>query len=503
MVPYPTEGPSAPDRPIELAGACLHDVERGDLFPAGTRLLLRGTRIDALLAPGTPSPPTARRIDLGGRHLVPGLLNAHAHLQLVLPSLLATPTDAVRIRHHAPAQRRLAMRQCLERGVTTVHDALTADLELNRRLLSADERGPRLRQSVHVGPLGGPFSAERGWRDRLLYAIAGLPFVGYEERRSGIVTFAPDAGVGQVRDAVDRAIDERGADAIKLYDQAEQMFSYEPGARMLSQGQLDAATDQARRRGVATNMHHLTVQSLRRGLRAGVGTLVHLPCDGPLAAEDVASFVRSGCVLVPTVSLAFALCFATLTVGQAPHARLAFLERLRAARLEATTASWLPELVPTFRRGFAKAGRGATRLFGLLDMGRVFRHFAGVAGAGVDNLVRLAEAGCPIACGNDAGAIPCTTAMVGLELELLAALGGPPLRAGSTLLRAATLHAARSLGLESSHGAIGAGRVADLVALKADPRAEPALLGAAAEAVLLDGKLVVDRCGLRAQLAAA
>jgi hypothetical protein len=59
-----------------------------------------------------------------------------------------------------------------------------------------------------------------------------------------------------------------------------------------------------------------------------------------------------------------------------------------------------------------------TRLMGFVDMGGVFRFFAPVLSHGVDNVQRLHAAGASLATGNDAGAIPCTPAMIGLELEL-------------------------------------------------------------------------------------
>jgi imidazolonepropionase-like amidohydrolase len=113
---------------------------------------------------------------------------------------------------------------------------------------------------------------------------------------------------------------------------------------------------------------------------------------------------------------------------------------------------------------------------------------------GVETLRRLLDAGACLATGNDAGAAPCTPAMIGPELELLREFGGdePPTFTGAEALRAATLHGARALGVESRFGTLEAGKVADLVVLDGDPLAEPAIIGAPAAAVFMDGKLVVD-----------
>ncbi|MBI5362056.1 MAG: amidohydrolase family protein [Planctomycetes bacterium] len=102
-------------------------------------------------------------------------------------------------------------------------------------------------------------------------------------------------------------------------------------------------------------------------------------------------------------------------------------------------------------------------------------------------LVRTAhEAGVTIACGSDAGVFAHGTNA--RELELLAAAGLAPTEA----LRAATMTAARVLGHEGELGRIDAGFVADLVALAADPLADPAALRSI-RFVVQRGRVVVDR----------
>jgi imidazolonepropionase-like amidohydrolase len=75
----PTPGP--PQRePIAIVGATLHTIS-GQPIPGGTLVLADG-RITALGA-GVAVPPGARRIDAAGRHVYPGLVEAHSRLGLV------------------------------------------------------------------------------------------------------------------------------------------------------------------------------------------------------------------------------------------------------------------------------------------------------------------------------------------------------------------------------------------------------------------------------------
>ena len=139
-------------------------------------------------------------------------------------------------------------------GVTNVRDALADDLRPNRSLVARIDRGElggaRLQQSVLVSQRGGTFAPAQSSSERVFAWLTDVPFVAPGAPESGVVVFDPSASAIEVRDAVDRAIDERGAGAIKLYDQREKKLSYAPGATLMSQAQLDAATDQARRRGV-------------------------------------------------------------------------------------------------------------------------------------------------------------------------------------------------------------------------------------------------------------
>jgi len=98
---------------------------------------------------------------------------------------------------------------------------------------------------------------------------------------------------------------------------------------------------------------------------------------------------------------------------------------------------------------------------------------------------RAIELGVPIALGTDATVIP--HGLNARELGVLVELGLSPLAA----LRAATLDAARLLGLEREIGSITPGKRADLIAVTADPLADVHVLEHVAW-VMRDGRVVKD-----------
>jgi imidazolonepropionase-like amidohydrolase len=89
---------------------------------------------------------------------------------------------------------------------------------------------------------------------------------------------------------------------------------------------------------------------------------------------------------------------------------------------------------------------------------------------------------------------------MGLELLMFDhVLKGDPERkplSGAEAAKIATINSARSLGLEAEFGSIESGKTADLVILDGDPLEDFRLIGSRVAALFMDGKLVINNCGL-------
>jgi cytosine/adenosine deaminase-related metal-dependent hydrolase len=58
------------------------------------------------------------------------------------------------------------------------------------------------------------------------------------------------------------------------------------------------------------------------------------------------------------------------------------------------------------------------------------------------------------------------------------------------------INSARSLGLEEEFGSIESGKTADLMILDGDPLEDFRVIGSRVAALFMDGKLVINNCGL-------
>jgi len=336
----------------------------------------------------------------------------------------------------------------------------------------------------------------------LFLRVLGMPHVDDPSKdHAGAVAFPTDATEKQVRDAVDIAIDERGADAIKIGDEPYSFLARKPVPTMTVE-QLCVLADQARVRGVQSTMHHTTAESFRRGVRAGVSSIAHAPIDALLTPGDIEAFKASGCLSDPTVSALYAIL--SWKVGKARYSGHSELDRLTQFRDRTYTFGtiadefYIPELGPSVMNGYRRCASGKPKMMGIMDMSGNYE-WSEKTSTWFENFCLLAEHAVPMTTGND-NKPPCTPAMMGLELQMMDhLLKGKPdgmQLSGADAVRIATINSARSLGVESSFGSIESGKTADLVILDGDPLEDFRVIGNRVAALFMDGKLVIDNCGL-------
>jgi imidazolonepropionase-like amidohydrolase len=487
---------------VELKNGCILDVINSRYYDAGTSIILQDGKIESMSGlAGEPRVTVDFTIDIKGKTVIPGLFNTHCHLIQFEPTMALDISDMRQTNRYKEKQKEKNLSECLAHGITHIRDAWHPDLRENRalqeRIVKGEIPGPRIVQSVVVGPTCSYMQE----KPTFVMKITGMPQSDTSKVYGGAVAFPSEATEEQVRVAVDTAIDERGAEVIKIGDETFSFFA-QKAVPVMTTEQLCVLADQARRRGVPTTMHHSSVESFRRGAQAGVTSLAHAPWDGLLSQEDIKAFIASGCFCEPTVSAFYGMLSWKAKGGHLNNHPV--LNRLTDFRNSTNTFAdiaeeyYIPELRAVVMNGFRRFDSGKPKMMGIMDMSAMAA-FSEKIVTYFENFCMLFENGVPLATGND-NKPPCTPAMTDLELLMFDHLlrGKPNGRqlSGADAVKIATINSARSMGLDKEIGSIEAGKRADLVILDGDPLEDFRLIGSRVDALFMDGKLVINNCGL-------
>lgn len=284
---------------VLLRNASVLDPGRGEIIP-DRAVLVRGDEIAEVGDAGIAA-PDARVIDVRGRVVMPGLIDAHVHVTSYTADLAAAAEYSP---SYVTARAGHILRGMLDRGFTTVRDAAGADYGLAQAVEEGYLNGPRIlfggKALTQTGGHGDGRPRGRDAYDDAYYCPA-----------HGRIT----DGVDQVRRAVRDEI-RRGADHIKL------MLSggvASPTDRVdstqFSTEEIRAAVEEAEAANRYVLGHAYTARAVNRGLRAGVRSIEH----GNLMDEtSIALFRETGAFYVPTLVTYQALAEEGLAAGLPP-----------------------------------------------------------------------------------------------------------------------------------------------------------------------------------------
>lgn len=432
---------------VTIANASLIDVSDGSLHP-GTTVMIEGNRI-VHVGPTSASPrPKGEVIDATGLYLIPGLWDMHVHAyfdwprsfgdEYVLPLLIANGVTGIR-----------DMGSDLE-SVLQARDDVAA-----HRLL-----GPRM---VVSGPmLDGPTAQYK----------ASIPITTADEGRK----------------AVD-SLQRRGVDFIKIQSGVPRAAYF-------------AAASEARRLGIVFVGHVPDAIRASEAIAAGQRSFEHLIGIFEASTPDESSFILrkwgAGEDTAHNKSLAALLegfdqdresnltrLLVKQRVWQCPTLfwergqwLVDTVEYQKDPDLAFTPRSWIDKKYPGMQKGILKS----------LDTDplAVRRRFVEHE---LEIVHRLHAAGVPFLAGTDTPAGVEVTPGISLHLELqrFVAAGFTPLAA----LQTATLNPAKFYGRERDFGSVRAGRIADLVLLRANPLDDIRNTGTIA-GVIADGRYISE-----------
>ena len=280
----------APQRQV-LCNARPFDSASGWVGPL-SQIVIEGERIAAI----TTEPlqvDDAQVIDVGGRVVLPGLIDAHVHVVAASHDLTALGLQPPSL---VTAQASAIMRGMLHRGFTTVRDAAGADFGLQEAQSRGLFEGPRLYiAGFPVSQTGGHADMRpKGVRTREMFcACAGLGLIG-----------AIADGVGEVRRAVREQV-RNGANQIKIMAGGGISSPTDPlEGTQFSVDELRAACEEAEAANLYVMAHAYSPRAVTRAVQAGVRSIEHGNLIDVATAREMK---RCGAFLVPTLSTYAAL----------------------------------------------------------------------------------------------------------------------------------------------------------------------------------------------------
>lgn len=268
--------PAAPGR-LWLTGARLFNGTDSEVREAAAVLVNDGV-IERVGSASDPLPEGARLLDVGGRMLMPGLINVHVHVQGRQPEPAhgAEPLLAGTSAHFLQA----GLRDTLRMGVTTL-----------RNVGSQDQQPQEARQAMRYGAFRGPRLLTCG---RIISATApGGRFYGAMYREAD--------GADEMRKAV-REQFRAGADFIKVMTTGARSNELEdPDPAQMTEAEFTAIVQEAHRMGAKVAAHVEGLPGTAAAIEHGMDTIEHgmYLSQRPELLERMAA---QGQVLVPTLS---------------------------------------------------------------------------------------------------------------------------------------------------------------------------------------------------------
>lgn len=284
----------------------------------------------------------AETVDLGGRTLMPGLIDAHVHVIAGTADLgrnAALPDSLVAVRALT------IMRGMLMRGFTTVRDVGGADHGLRVAVEEGHFPAPRLVISGKALSQTGGHCDFRGRFDDRPTQKTGF--------RLGSLGRVCD-GIDEVRRAAREEI-KAGADFIKIMANGGVASPTDPIHFFgFSKSELEAVVEEAASAGTYVSAHLYTDSAIRRAVEAGVHSLEHCNLIG---AETAALAASRGAVAVPTLvtydslfNEGASLGFPADSVAKIDTVRLAGMESLEIMRKAGLAMAYGTDLLGEMHR---------------------------------------------------------------------------------------------------------------------------------------------------------
>lgn len=241
--------------------------------------------------------PTARVIDVGGRTLMPGLIDAHVHA--FASDVAVQKIDAMGEAYRAAHAVRM-LGHALMCGFTTVRDVGGGNHSLWRALADGLFAGPRYLYSGKILSMTGGHGDMRQIEERPRYqAVCGCDSSPLFNTFA-VIADGVDACIRATRDEL-----RQGAHCIKIMGSGGVASPTDPiWMNQYREDEIRAIVNECTERRTYVSAHCHPASAVRRCVEFGVRSIEH----GTLIDDDTARFVAErGAYIVPTMAIIFAL----------------------------------------------------------------------------------------------------------------------------------------------------------------------------------------------------
>jgi len=256
-----------PNVPVAIVGGMLLDGHEGEPIHHSVVVFENGMITAVGTRDNTPIPENAVVIDAGGRTVMPGLIDAHMHIDLIGHGSYERLYQFMNGMERIEEFMTIAAKQMLRAGVTTGLD------------LGAPFQAFDFREKVRRGEIPGP---------RLLLSGPWITRIDYD-----IIPDEYEIIINSPRDAAQRTREliERGVDVIKVWEG-------------LSEEDYRAVVEVAHAAGIKVHAHLYDPVRIRYALDAGVDVFQHVGSAGnpPYEPALVAEIAHRNIPVVQTIS---------------------------------------------------------------------------------------------------------------------------------------------------------------------------------------------------------
>ncbi len=250
-------------------------------------------------------PPGYREVDLGGKYVLPGLINAHCHLFADgKPMRIMKMSESAKERISELLKLGFVQRIFKRKMIVNINNALNAGVTTIRTLGDPQDLDLIIRNEVKNGKIYGPRMICSG---TLIAPTGG---------HGGPVAHTAD-GVVEVSKAVRKFV-RKEVDLIKISSTGGVMDAKmvgEAGRPQMNVAEIEAACVEAHRGGLLVATHCESTQGIREALAGGVDTIEHgadIPDELIEQFKNNPKAKRGYTALVPTLSAGMGL--ATLPI---------------------------------------------------------------------------------------------------------------------------------------------------------------------------------------------